>query len=925
MKSRPEAAKANARTVHYVLSTHWDREWYQPFQLYRHRLVKLLDCVIEDLGARRLKGPFTTDGQAIIVDDYLEVRPELAARVRQMAKSGQMKIGPWFVLPDEWLVSGESIVRNLRLGRRIARSYGGQPSNAGFICDLFGHVGQLPQIFAGFGIRGAFLWRGVEPRASTHFWWVGSDGTRLPTYRFPRTGYCDYAFDVRHCHQPQVPFERGRADRELDQHLAKEAKRSGNGPILVFDGGDHLEYSLDYYQALFDRKPGTDFPYKVRHGTLDDYLDDLLAQPGLITDTITGELRETAVGPCVVDQQWLIPGVLSSRVWIKQANARCQALLCHWAEPFGAAATSFCGKRSNSGFMAVAWRWLMTNHPHDSICGCSIDAVHEDMKYRFAQCEQIGESTTLESLQALCANVAGEVGPKELRVLVANPLTRPLAETVEVTLRLPADWACFNEFFGFEPKPGFRLYAADGTEIPYQRVAQDMNRGKTRVIWGRFPQPYRTNDVTVAIPLSIPALGYTTLTAREGAMSASDDIVAAAMLPTRHPAAPGLATSERSMENEFLSVTIEANGSLTVTDKRTGEAYSRLLTFEDSADIGDGWYHGQAANDQVFVSTAAQADVALVANGPRLARFRIRTTMRVPAEFRFDRMVRSEQLAELVIDSQVSLFQGSDRLEVRTVVQNVARDHRLRVLLPSGTKADTYLADGVFDVVERPIALPGDNHVRRELAVETCPQQNWTAVADGRRGIAVVAPGLMETAVRDTADRTLALTLFRGTRRTVFTDGQPQGQLLGELTFNYWIMPVHGSINPVRLGEAAILLGAGLRDVQQVAADVALHRQDANLPSSASFLAVDGGVLVTSVIDQDGGLEVRCYNPGTEKVQATFNFSGRPESVSRPGSAQRVDLEGNPVGKAIAVKRGAAAHPVRPKEIVTLRFSDKQS
>src|ERR1019366_1753506 len=169
------------RRVHYVLSTHWDRERLQTFQVFRHRLVRLLDRVIGDADCGKLRGPFTTDGQSIVIEDYLEVRPERRAQVERMARDGKLKIGPWFVLPDEWLVSGEGIIRNIRLGRKIARQLGGVPSDAGFVCDLFGHISQLPQVFAGFGIKGALVWRGIEPLKSAHFIWQGSDGTRLPS------------------------------------------------------------------------------------------------------------------------------------------------------------------------------------------------------------------------------------------------------------------------------------------------------------------------------------------------------------------------------------------------------------------------------------------------------------------------------------------------------------------------------------------------------------------------------------------------------------------------------------------------------------------------------------------------------------------------------------------------------------------------
>lgn len=85
--------------------------------------------------------------------------------------------------------------------------------------------------------------------------------------------------------------------------------------------------------------------------------------------------------------------MLSSRVWIKQENAVCQTLLCHWAEPFTALAQVALGKTAAPGYLATAWKWLLQNHPHDFIGGCSIDAVHADMHYRFHQSHRIARLT----------------------------------------------------------------------------------------------------------------------------------------------------------------------------------------------------------------------------------------------------------------------------------------------------------------------------------------------------------------------------------------------------------------------------------------------------------------------------------------------------------------------------------------------------
>ena len=170
---------------------------------------------------------------------------------------------------------------------------------------------------------------------------------------------------------------------------------------------------------------------------------------------------------------------------------------------FASMTTAFLGENYPAGYLDVAWRWLLQNHPHDSICGCSIDAVHEDMKYRFAQCRQIAGEQTDESLHLLAAAVEGEIGKNELRVLVANPSPHGLDEPFTLTLQLPAEWGLFNEFFGYEPKPAFRIFDDQNREIAYQVVAQDMDRLKHRYIPTKIPVGFKTNDVTVGCePLS---------------------------------------------------------------------------------------------------------------------------------------------------------------------------------------------------------------------------------------------------------------------------------------------------------------------------------------------------------------------------------------------------------------------------------------
>jgi alpha-mannosidase/mannosylglycerate hydrolase len=911
--SLPERALIMAkRRAHYVVSTHWDREWYQTFQDYRYRLVALLDHVLDGLLDGRLQGPFYCDGQAIVLDDYLEVRPERRAQVQQLLRERRLVAGPWFVMPDAFLVSGESLIRNLRLGRQLVRSLGGTPSSAGFVCDLFGFNSQVPQLFAGFGIRFAFLWRGVPASGRRLFRWQGADGSEVPVYRFGRRGYCTFCDEVRSAFDQDVAVSPAEVPARVQAHLEREAALNEVGPILLFDGGDHQEWDEPVYQALFAAAKDKAFPgYEVVHTDLDTYLAEMLPHAGRIRTVLTGELREPAQAPLREDEMWVIPGVLSSRVWIKQENARIETLLCHWAEPFSAFAEGLDQLPDPAGYLDTAWRWLLTNHPHDSMCGCSIDAVHRDMQYRFRQASQIGERVTTDALQRLTAAIEGTLEGDCLRLSVFNPLPQPFSGVAELTVPVPAGWPLLNEFFGFEGKPAFHLYGPDGEELPYQRLAQQRGALQPEITVARFPRPRVTDPVRIAVQLAVPAMGYTTLTVKP--------IVADTYARHYAPNQPGLATSERSLANEHLAVTIEPNGTLTLDDLATGQRYSRLLTFEDCADIGDGWYHGPVVNDQTFVSTAATSDVALLYHGPLAAAFRLRTTLRLPREFDFKAMARGQEFTELTLETDLVLRAGQRYLDLTTRVRNTVCDHRLRVLLPSGAQAETYLADSAFDVIERPIALRADNATYRELEVETKPQRSWTAVHDAQRGLAVLAEGLLETAVRDLPERPLALTLYRSTRRTVFTTGEPEGQLLTDLAFRWRVMPLAGAPDPVALGTCAQELAAGLRSATVTPIEQRRLGGAAGRPLTHSFCQLTGPALLTSLTRREDALEARLYNPTRHAVTVTLR-GALPGAPKWPCRATPVDFESQAIGKPLPSRAGQVKVALQPKQICTLRL-----
>ena len=424
-------------TLHLVTHTHWDREWYQTFQQFRLKLVRLMDHLLALLDADPDFKYFMLDGQTIVLDDYLQIRPEREEEIRGHIRRGRILIGPWFVLPDEFLVSPEAIVRNLLQGDRTARSFGAKMM-IGYIPDPFGHIGQMPQILRGFGIESASLWRGLDDQPA-EFWWQAPDGTKV-FMAYLCSGYGN-ASGLSTSAPDQFVAEVSRLRDELLPRSATEEV------ALLMHGSDHVVPPANTSTAIAYANANLQGDVLL-HSTLPAYVADLQAKIQtlkLSLPTVSGELRACRNSP-------LLPGVLSTRMWIKQRNRACETLLEKWAEPFSTwaqlaadekpeaaaqAAQPAPAVRGPAAVLRYAWRLLMENHPHDSICGCSIDQVHEEMRPRFDQAEQIGEEITRQSLDTLAAAADTRAEGCSSAVVVFNPTSGPRTDTVTVEAEAP--------------------------------------------------------------------------------------------------------------------------------------------------------------------------------------------------------------------------------------------------------------------------------------------------------------------------------------------------------------------------------------------------------------------------------------------------------------------------------------------------------
>src|SRR5688572_16977049 len=294
-----------------VTHTHWDREWYRPFQSFRLQLVAVIDKLLAMLDADPNYRAFLLDGQTIILQDYLDIRPEREADLRWYIEGGRLSIGPWHVLPDEFLVSPEATVRNLMMGAKLCADFGRRMS-IGYTPDPFGHIAQLPQILAGFGLEAAALQRGLayEPN---EMWWEAPDGTRIFLIYF-REGYGNLAW---------VPPSPQAFVRAVNRQIDLLAPHASTPHMLLLSGTDHMMPQPELPGLIAAANDLLEGRATLVHGTLTEFLGDVrewLDGRDSQLPVFSGELRNP-------QRYNLLPGVLSTRMWIKQRNNASQVAL----------------------------------------------------------------------------------------------------------------------------------------------------------------------------------------------------------------------------------------------------------------------------------------------------------------------------------------------------------------------------------------------------------------------------------------------------------------------------------------------------------------------------------------------------------------------------------------------------------------------
>ncbi|MBD2866647.1 alpha-mannosidase [Paenibacillus oceani] len=908
---------SSKKTAHIISHSHWDREWYLPFETHRHLLVKLMDTLLDTIESDPSFRSFHLDGQTIILDDYLAIRPEQQERLARHIREGRLIIGPWYVLQDEFLTSSEANVRNLQYGHRDAAKYGEEVvCKIGYFPDSFGNMGQAPQLLLQAGIDTAVFGRGVTPTGFNNS--VGDAGEYESPYsemmwKSPDgSSVLGILFANWYCNGMEVPVDPEQAKAYWDSRLDKAEKFASTPHLLFMNGCDHQPLQTDLTEAIRTAErlyPDTRFV----HSSFEEYVQAVKATMPERLSVIEGELRSQRT-----EGWYTLVNTASARVYLKQMNHKVQTLLEKAAEPLAVFAASL-GHPYPSHWLEYGWKTLMQNHPHDSICGCSVDEVHREMVTRFEKSGQVAENVIAESLQTITGHIDtsafagdGAAGESAFPFTVFNTSGWERKGTVSVELTVGHSY--FSEGapdrlareLGALPLPTGLLVDENGR--PVLHTLDDLG-----VQFGydlpddKFRQPYMGRRIRLTFHSgAVPALGYRTyawVTGQAAHTAAAAEAVAGEKVTA----------GERTLENRYLKVEIEGDGSLTVTEKRTGRIYAGLGVYEDTGDIGNEYIYKQSADGSVWTTEGCAADIRLTEDTGYRAAIEIVHRIKLPASaderleaeiagmvpFTSRKACRSSATVPMELRLIVELEANGKGVRLLSSFDNKAKDHRLRMLFPTDSRSSVHYADSIFEVARR------DNEPSAEWKnPSNCQHQHaFASVHDETSGLTVANRGLQEYELVRDGRSTIAVTLVRSVAELgdwgVFLT--PEAQCLRPCTAELYVIPHDGGGEEPAFSAYAeaykyqipwqtIQIRPDMTEAGRELADRHL------LPASLSFLQWSGAGMAFSSLklnEQTGDWMARWYNMGKRGTELSFRMNAviGAESAYRSGILEDAGAE----------------------------------
>ena len=908
----------NDKIFHVISNTHWDREWRFPYQKNRQMLVAMIDSVMEILLSEPAYRAYHLDSQSIVLDDYLEARPHRKEIIEKLVKEKRLFIGPWYILPDEYHVGGENLVRNLLLGHKTCAPFGGA-SKTGYSPFSWGQISQLPQIYAQFGIDVIMFYRGVNSLDSENaeFIWEGADGTRAVTSRFstmPRYNFYFYIYRT-------VVHNEGFADVEYDW------ERGGipfhfSDKVLHEDDFFVIEPSDTYYEknivpsvkAIIEKQVN-DFttphvvwmeghdssgPNKktvriiedikrlmpdvnVIHSTLEEYTKALRENVNKDkVPLVTGERRSAQYD----NRSGNLYGyITSARTYLKQKNFEAETWLQRFAEPLNSFAGIF-GMDINDTYPDMAWNYLIQNSAHDSIGGCSLDEVHEDMMWRYKQVIEISRGMFDRACKHLVKQYnLSQYEKDSIHLFAVNTTNYKRTEIVEAYIDVPQS----------RDRGAIVLMDDDGRQMEVQLLSKadvepvleqlidrpmylKMKRYHAYIEW-KNAEPFSFSHVNV-IPVEREDAGRKQDIAKKAAGSIF-------------------------LENEFLKIKVLANGALDVTEKKNGKRFSNVAYFYDEGEAGHAWVH--TAVKPVVTTLSSKPLITLSERGQLSATVKIEHKMRVFQDLEGRQSGKGKKVV-IPVTLHVTLKKDSPYVEFIVEVDNTAESHRLRIMMPTLENASSSFAEGQFNVVERPV-----QHIDSKDWVEQpmydYPMYHFVDVTNGEYGAAAFVEGLTEYEVQEDPSKTLAITLLRGFKYIIAPSSvqdyswQKGSQCLGKHTYRLAFYPHTGNWDRGNVYEHAICFSTPLHLVET-------GQTHGNKKPGVSFMEIESKEFVFSCLKKadngtDNAYVLRFFNPKEQGIIGSVKFSFDIKTASYVNLEEKPEVTLPVKDNSIMVSAGA--------------------
>lgn len=919
---------SHIKQIKVVSNTHWDREFRRSFERTRRNLLTMMDVTLDILENDPEYASFTMDGHSIMLDDYVEMRPERREQIERLIRAGRLVAGPYYTLAEEFSIAQEALVRNLLFGHKTVESYGGRTGTVAYTPSSWGQTGQLPQILRDFGLDKMMFYRGISHHEADAEWiWSAPDGTKVLASRFALYARYNWYYQVHRAvtrgtvfdktyrwgeydevpfrlsdtlsgddqsydlKSPAVHYDKSKLKQAILDMVEREGAHFTTEVFLAMHGHDisvahPLESQIikDAQELLADR-------FRIEHTDLEAFWKAAIPQLEMEKlPVLTGERRSY-----LQKGMWtfLFPGTVSARTYLKQMDFAATRDLVAYAEPLASLAAVF-GAEYPVRYLERGWRYLLSNHTHDANGGCAPDAVCADIEYRYRKASDIGGIVAEDAMAHIAKQLSPEGLPKDaVQLVVYNPL--PVQRTSVVTLDLELPRAAGAR--------SVRLEADNDPSVERQAVAFEKSSVFMDSIW-EVPTILDSNRIKLHAELTgLPGLGYRTYR----------------VIPEERELRniQSLVTGPNTMENEYLKVKVNGNGTMDLLHKPTGKIYSQLNYLSDQGETGNAWKHAAPRYDRNYSSLGVRANVAVTESGSLTSTIEADFVFPVPVDYA-DGQSRNTMLADLPVKVAYTIEKGAKAVKVTLTVDNKAKDHWLRANFPTGLPAEVSWADSHFDVVSRPIPIP-DSTGWAEQAGGTHPLRTFVDLTDGTDGLALMPKGIFEYEVFEDDNRTLALTLIRACRIKLavseekLTELPDQGiQCPGIRTFEYAICAHEGDWKQAGL----------LRQAAEYAAPVrvaATGRGQGRLPLEAGFFTLDGDVLQVTAVKQaeDGsGMIIRLFNPTDAEVQAVFRFGVEVECVFRC----RMDESHTAL---LSAEGRTVSTPVEPKKIATFKVVKK--